>query len=345
MNKIPLYFIGWDYASPRSVPLKRLFSSPDSPYAAKAIVHDRVWVPSVDNIPLMLTEDFLDLAKSEPGTKAILAVKDSFHQLLWQRRSREFGFDFIDEGEIFLSAADTLGNNRIDLGVFSVPEAFDRASLAALQEYAGKWPNEQSNYNFRAYLNFLEYGSLTPLNDAYLLGRRDVWGDPDAEKRKTLTAGGLAWEIAEKKSDFLDQALLLGGRKQWKLLSSFPDNATGRASATLTKNFADSIKAEISIASFGEAEGDIQAHVEEQLGRLSRNDAIAARIDVEAPCGIAQLLGRQPAGVHAWIRLGRSPKQLLGLLRAFPIEAMSLACDRPGPLGLEVQLKTNPRPH
>lgn len=340
MNKIPLYFIGWDYASPRSIPLKRLFSSPDSPYIVKAIIHDHVWVPSVDDIPLMLTQDFLNLAKTEKGTKVFLAVKDSFHQLLWRRRSRELGFEFIDEGEVFLTSAKKVENKNIDLGVFSIPEALAPQYLVELRGYSGKWPSEQSNHNFRAYLNFIEYGSLEPLNDAYLLGRRGVWGNPDADKERGLAAGGIAWEIAERKSDFLDRALLLGGRKRWTLLSSFPNNAAGQTNAALVQEFADSVKAKISTHLFGEENSDIQAHVETTLEHLSPGDAIVARIDVEAPCRIAKVLSQHPGHSYLWIRIGRSPRQLLELLKIFPIESMSLTCDRPGPLGLEVQVNT-----
>lgn len=61
---------------------------------------------------------------------------------------------------------------------------------------------------------------------------------------------------------------------------------------------------------------------------------VLAHIDQADPLQIMQRLAGLGCEVHVRLRLGRTPSQLVQLLRHFGYARPILRCDRPGPLGL-----------
>ncbi|MGE8309108.1 MAG: hypothetical protein ACN6QR_06165, partial [Pseudomonas protegens] len=61
-------------------------------------------------------------------------------------------------------------------------------------------------------------------------------------------------------------------------------------------------------------------------------------LQVDDPATLLQALSQHTHELLAHVRIGLRPTQLLQLLERHPIDSMTLICDRPGPLGLQVTI-------
>lgn len=342
----PLYFVGWNYHEPSGVPLKRLLMNPASPFEVKAIVHQVVMAPDVDGVPVIQNDEFLALAKTTK-LQAVLLVKDDFSRSVWLRRGREVGIEWLDEGELLLQAEKSMRTQgkSVDLGVLTLPEAFDHELLQLLRPYEGAWLDAASNCVFRAYLQFLETGVLGPMrstsvfNDEHPMrqtGKRSISANTDA------LGGGIAWEIATHRSSFLEQVVLVSGKQNWRYAYSSNTLKRGTADVESLQNLLTPLGIRVA-ASWLEfdAEGYYLEHCISGFDlAICKNLPCFVRIDVDQPLKVVDRFYAINGQLRAWVRVGRRPKQLLDLLQNFPIDNMTLDCDRPGPLGLQVRLKS-----
>lgn len=338
-----LYFIGWDYSSPRSVPFKRALQDRNFPWEPVALVHDNVLIDVVDGITLMTTEDFL--AQCVPGqTTAMLFFHDEQQRSLWQRRGREYGIQWVDQGELLMDYAATLshsGQSR-DLGPMVLPQAFDPIARDALRAYRGRWPDAKSNQTFEAYLSFLDTGLTTPLSDVMSpLCEHPFY--QDMAQRKSMqpceTKTTLVWEIAPTRTAFLEQVVLQS-----------PSNRVNYAFSAMSAVSASSGAVRLKLLLQGLGISPAASYLQSENGALSQTgidgfdlpDTAAPhkwlRLQVDDPASILQALQCNTQELLAHVRVGLQPKQLLQLLESHHIDAMTLICDRPGPLGLQVTI-------
>lgn len=341
----PLYFVGWDYFEPLGLPLKRLLMNAAGPFEVKAIVHQVVMAPEVDGIEVIQTEEFLTLAKGNK-LQAVLMVKDELSRSLWLRRGRDVGIDWLDEGELLLQAKKALSaqSANIDLGILKLPEAFDHELIEPLATYAGAWPDAASNGVFRAYLQFLETGVLSPLRSASVFRIDHPMRQAGARSIAACAAdlnGGLAWEIATHRSSFLEQVVLVAGRHHWRYAYSADTQERGIADVLILKGLLSPLGSQPAASWFDiDTAGNYTEHALPAFDVPVRSGLpYFVRVDVDLPLKIVTRLFEESEKLTAWVRVGRTPRQLLQLLQHFPISNMALDCDRPGPLGLQVRLK------
>lgn len=339
-EKRPLYFIGWDYHSPQLMSIKRLLSHPASPWEAKAIVHDEVWVPSVDGIPLMRSKDFLVACSNEPEINALLLVKDPIHHKRWLRRFKEYGITMLDEGEIFQSTSIYLEaqGQEMDLGVMNLPQTLSKERVADLSSYLTLLDDPISQETLRAYIHFLETGLLdglrkiTRIETDHPLSTTDGWMASLPWRSATGTA--LAWEVAAQRTSFLEQALLLSSAAtaKWSYALSFKEEKEGQRLSTLMRSFGiDPILSKISSET-------VNIPYRTPSGSKNAYNLICARIDIPNPIPLLKTLENCDADVHLSVRLGRNAEQLIQILESFGHTHPTLRCDRPGPLGLFARL-------
>lgn len=341
----PLYFVGWNYHESIGVPLKRLLMDSASPFDVKAIVHQEVMAPEVDGIAVIQNEEFLALAKDQK-LQAVLMVKDDLSRSLWLRRGREAGIEWLDEGELFLQGEQAVRSNgtAVDLGILKLPDAFDAKSISPLRAYIGGWPDATSNGVFRSYLQFLETGVLSPLRSVASYSVEHPLRQTNARSVSACVeelGEGIAWEIATHRSSFLEQVVLIVGRRRWRYAYSSDDYQRSFVEARILRMLLSPLGI-IPMASWLKAGDDnYLEHLLEGFDLPRWSDIPRfVRIDVAEPVKVANQLSDKGGELRAWIRVGRTPKQLLDLLKRFPIDDMALDCDRPGPLGLQVRLRT-----
>lgn len=342
----PIYFVGWNYHEPIGVPLKRLLMNEASPFEVKAIVHQVVMAPEVDGIPVIQNDQFLEIAKNCKA-KALLMVKDDLSRSLWLRRGREVGIEWLDEGELLLRGETLLRarGSTVDLGILQLPSAFDHEAIEPLRAYEGKWPDAASNGVFRSYLQFLETGILSPLRAAAVFNVEHPMrqtGMRSVAIRAAKLAGGLAWEIATRRSSFLEQAVMVAGQHRWNYAFSSDVLENSKSDARVLEKLLLPLGIRPA-ASWFEANGEDGYVAHEIAGfDLPRWSGVPCfvRMDVERPSKLASQLAEVGSPLCAWIRVGRTPNQLLTLLKRFPIADMALDCDRPGPLGMQVRLQS-----
>lgn len=346
-TRIPLYFVGWNYHESAAVPLKRFLMSSASPFEVKAIVHQVVMAPEVDGIEIIQSEEFLALTKIRK-IQAVLMVKDDFSRTLWLRWGRNAGIEWLDEGELLLQGARALSSNgmTVDLGILKLPCAFNAELISALRVYLGAWSDTTSNNIFRSYLQFLETGILSPLRSVANSSLEHPMRQAAARSVSACTeelGGGIAWEVATHRSSFLEQIVLMAGRRQWRYAYSSDDGQRSLDQARILRTLLSPLGIN-PMASWLEVRNE--NYLEHPLPEFDlprwADIPCFVRIDVAQPVKVASQLFDKSAELRAWIRVGRTPKQLLDLLEHFPIDAMALDCDRPGPLGLQVRLKTKP---
>jgi hypothetical protein len=329
------------------VPLKRLLMHEASPYAVTAIVHQEVMAKDVDGIPVIQNDEFLSIAKTTK-VQAVLMLKDEMSRSLWLRRGHEVGLQWLDEGQIFLRTEHELRGSGVsmDLGILQLPEAFNEPALSQLKAHSNEWRDLTSKGIFRAYLQFLESGILSPLKSvANSRPEHPVrqTGEANIAACVSQLGGGLAWEIATDRTSFIEQVVLVAGMQPWTYASSSINRTKALFNATALKRLLSPLgigpmASEFDVSDRGRIiEREIEGFKLPQWEGKPR----FVRLDVEEPASIAAQLSKDGGQLCAWIRVGRSPRQLLELLQLFPIEEMSLICDRPGPLGLQVQLRTN----
>jgi len=338
-----LYFIGWDYSTPRSLPFKRALQDQNFPWEPVALVHDKVLVDAVDGIKLMTTEDFL--AQCVPGeTIAMLCSREEQQRSIWQRRGRDHGIQWVDQGELLMDYAASLsdsGQSR-DLGPMILPQAFDPMAYEALKVYRGGWPDAKSNRTFEAYLSFLESGLTTRLFEIMQpLGEHPFY-QAQAQRQSMLpceTESTLVWEIAPTRTAFVEQVVLQAAR-----------NRVSYAFSSMSADDAGIGAARLKLLLQGLGISPAASCLQIEGGELRQNaiagfdlpDMAAARkwlrLQVDDPAPILQALAGQTRELLAHVRVGLRPKQLLQLLESHPIDAMTLICDRPGPLGLQVSI-------
>lgn len=338
-----LYFIGWDYSTPRSVPFKRALQDRNFPWEPVALVHDKVLIDAVDDIKLMTTEDFL--AQCVPGqTMAMLFSQDEQQRSLWQRRARDYGIQWVDQGELLMDYATTLshsGQSR-DLGPMILPQAFDPKAGDALRAYRGRWPDARSNQTFEAYLSFLDTGLTTRLSEIM----QPLCEHPfyqAATQRQSMPAcetdTTLVWEIAPKRTAFVEQVVVQtpSSRVQYAFSAVKAVNAGGEAAKL--KLLLQGLGITPAASSVHSENGEL---VQAGIDGFDLPDTAAPRkwlrLEVDDPASVLQALRRQTRELLAHVRVGLRPSQLLELLACHPIEAMTLICDRPGPLGLQVTI-------
>lgn len=342
----PIYFVGWNYHEPSGVPLKRLLMNAASPFEVKAIVHQVVMAPEVDGIPVIQNDEFLSLAKTNK-IQAVLMVKDDFSRSLWFRRGRDAGIEWLDEGELLLQGEKAARNHgvNVDLGILKLPEAFDQALIEPLRAYSGAWPDAASNGVFRAYLQFLETGVLSPLRSASLFSVEHPMRQVGARSVSACAedlGGGIAWEIATHRSSFLEQIVLIAGRHHWRYAYSSNTHDRTTANASILKKLLTPLSIQPAASWFDiDAEGNYSEKVIANFDTPDWKEVpYFIRVDVDMPLKIVDKIFVMSKQLHAWIRIGHTPKQLLELLQRFPINNMTLDCDRPGPLGLQVKLRS-----
>lgn len=336
-----LFFIGWDYMSSRHVMLKRVIADAEFPYRLGAIIHDEVYVDSVDGISLCRTQDFLQKEDLKSVT-AILFVKDEHHVSLWRRRAREYGFNIVDEGEIFLEFASILRAKSVsvDLGAMKLPEAFDSEAEFELTHYRGRWPDAKSNRVFHAYLRFLETGLVASLLDTVEMTLEHPFFQDKGTGISALCAevgGGLAWEVGQARTEFLEQVLLCGGFSSFAFSSS--DEFSARKEADRLSLLFKSLDikphaSEVKVVGGSLCQLAVPGYEVPEL-----TTPILVRVDVDDPLPVLHYVEAADNDFIAIVRLGFSPCQLLRILQIFPIEHMTLSCDRPGPLGLQLVIK------
>jgi len=341
-----LYFIGWDYTTPHSVMLKRALMNDAFPWQPTAIVHDAVWVDSVDGIPLMLTENFLEIA-SAGQVSAVLVIKDEFHRALWLRHVRDHGITLIDEGELFREYAALLKaeGNHCQLGIMDLPDAFDDEAHQALSAYKGLWKDATSNCIFNTYLNFLETGLISQLRGVTQYNSEHPFFQPQKSRLTELfneAKTGLIWEIANARSAFLEQAVFQGSNGALDYAFSAMDDVAVKAEAKRLMLLLKSLGIEPAISQLKMVDGFVtqQAVAEYSVPDLSIPRKLV-RIDVDDPVDLLDLLDQTSEVLCAWVRIGKTPRQLLRVLEKFAIDDLSLRCDRPGPLGLQLLFSKN----
>lgn len=336
-----LFFIGWDYMSPRHVMFKRVIADAVFPYRLGAIIHDEVYVDSVDGISLCRTQDFLRKEDLKSVT-AILFVKDEHHVNLWRRRAREYGFNIVDEGEVFLEFASILRahGGSVDLGAMKLPAAFDSEAEFELTHYRGCWPDAKSNRVFHAYLRFLETGLVSSLLDTVEMSVEHPFFQEKGAGISVLCAevgGGLAWEVGQTRTEFLEQVLLCGGFSSFAFSS--PDELSARKEADRLRLLFQPLGIQLRASEIKVEGGALYqlAVPEYEVPELKTPKLV--RVDVDDPLPVLHYLEAAENDFTAIVRLGVSPWQLLRILHIFPVEHMTLSCDRPGPLGLHLVLK------
>ncbi|MGE8414554.1 MAG: hypothetical protein ACN6QY_19530 [Pseudomonas sp.] len=338
-----LHFIGWDYSSPRSVPLKRALQDRDFPWEPAALVHDKVLIDTVDDIKLMTTEDFL--AQCIPGqTTAILFSQDELQRSLWQRRGREHGIQWVDQGELLMDYAAKLsdsGQTR-DLGPMILPQAFDPKGRDELKAYRGCWPDATSNQTFEAYLTFLDTGLTTRLSEIMQPLCEHPFHQAVAQRRSMLpceSTNTLVWEIAPKRTAFLEQVLLQSPSNRVDYAFSAADASNAKSEAARLKLLLQGLGITPAVSSVQIMDGELS---QARIDGFALPDMTAPRkwlhLQVDDPASLLQALGRSTRDLLAQVRVGLCPEQLLQLLKCHSIESMTLICDRPGPLGLQVTI-------
>jgi len=338
-----LYFIGWDYNSPNSLPFKRALLDHNFPWEPVALIHDTVLVDTVDDIKLMTTEDFL--AQCIPGeTTAMLFSRDEQQCSLWRRRGRDHGIRWVDQGELMLDYAAVLtdsGQSR-DLGPMILPQAFDPVAGDALRAFRGRWPDAKSNQTFEAYLSFLDTGLTTRLSETMQPLCEHPFYQAETQRQYMLpreTESTLVWEIAPKRSSFLEQVVLQS-----------PNSRVNYAYSALNASDAKSGAARLKLLLEGLGIFPAASCLQSEGGELFQTgidgfdlpDMAAPRkwlrLEAYDPAPLLKALGRQTRELLAHVRVGLRPKQLLQLLEQHSIDDMTLICDRPGPLGLQVTI-------
>lgn len=336
-----LYFIGWEYNSADSLPFKRALLDPAFPWEAVAVVHDQVLVDAVDGIALMTTADFLERCAQQPTT-ALLFCTDALQRSLWQRRGRDHGIRWVDQGELLLDYARVLseiGQTR-DLGPVHLPCAFDAQALQALKAYQGRWSDRLSNQTFDAYLSFLETGLMTRLGEVMQPVCEHPFYQPAEQRLATLSSSDqalLVWEIASARSAFLEQAILQNSGPSVRYAFSSLDACQARAESARLGLLLEGLGISPAISRLSIVDGQLS---QEPIVGFALPDAGVGRkwlrLDVADPADVLTVLGRGCTDLLAWVRLGQRPEQLLQLLASQPLACMTLSCDRPGPLGLQV---------
>lgn len=344
-----LFFLGWDYAAPSSTVLKRALMDEEFPWTPMAIVHDMLLTDRVDAIPLMRTDDFL--ARTDlPGTDVVLLVKDGVQRALWLRRIRDLGMRLLDEGELLRRYAAHLAARGMtrNLGPIDVPQAFDDSACDALQVWAGKWPDTTSNRVFNGYKSFLRSGLMSALE---AVADADASQHPFFQKKnpqteafRACTTGALVWEIADVRSAFIEQAVVANNVGTFEYaFSSVTDDKAAAESIRLAALF-DGLGIVPSLSTVVlRAEGITQHTI--GSAPVPRREASSkfVRLDVEEPMALLRWLDSNTSQLLAKVRLKR-PDDLLQCLQLFPIEQLSLHCDRPGPAGLELTFCKLPPP-
>lgn len=339
-----LYFVGWDYMSPVSVMLKRALRHPANPWQPRAIVHDQIWVPAVDDIPLMTTSHFLQ-QQDLTNSRVMLFIKDSHHRDLWLRRVRQHGLQLIDEGEFFtaFNAALLQSGQSANLGIMTLPDALDSSLLPQLQAYAPHWATPHARQVFSAYLQFLDSGLSSGL-------RKHMQTSGNHPMHKTRQPGvaeamrelghGLVWDIGQVRSPLLEQACLLQGLTDWHYAFSGNDASTVSRAMRQLQLLLSPLGIHPASAVLVQAGESLQllpvaGHTLPNLdGR-----PILAHIDLPQPLPVIDYITRHSQQYVLTVRLGHRPADLLGILHRFPQERLSLSCDRPGPLGLNIRIR------
>lgn len=334
----PLYFIGWDYHSPQSTPLKQLLAHSLSPWKAMAIVHDETYVSSVDGISLLRTQEFVDLCRRTPGLQAILKVKDPVHIKRWHRQAKELGITLLDDGEIFQTTSEHLRQTgaQMNLSVMALPHALEAEHAQALLDSMHALPDPLSRQTLRAYVHFIETGLLDGLRAATQPEAGHPLSSPNSwiasRPWTTAAAPALAWEVAPQCSGFLDQALLLTSARlpQWT-----------HAFSTETREVAEQEGRRLRAlwAPFG-VEPHIAKATQPSLP-IPHPRFIVAHVDQANPLPLLQRLATVGCATHLRVRLGHNVGQLVELLTHFGDTTPILRCDRPGPFGLHMCLALN----
>ncbi|BCQ69620.1 hypothetical protein EDF83_2502 [Pseudomonas protegens] len=338
-----LYFIGWDYSTPRSVPFKRALQDRDFPWEPVALVHDKVLIDAVDGIQLMTTEDFL--AQCIPGqTTALLFSHDEQQRSRWQRRGRDHGIQWVDQGELLMDYAALLsdsGRSR-DLGTMILPQAFDSAARDALRAFCGCWPDAKSNQTFEAYLSFLDTGLATRLSEVMQPLSEHPFYQAAAQRQSMQpceTENTLVWEIAPKRTAFLEQAVLQSPSKRVNYAFSAMNAAGIAGEAARLKLLLQGLGISPAASSVHSEGGEL---FQTGVDGFDLPDIAAPRkwlhLQVDDPATLLQALSQHTRELLAHVRVGLRPTQLLQLLERHPIGSMTLICDRPGPLGLQVTI-------
>ena len=342
--RLPIYFVGWNYHESLSVPLKRLLMSPSSPFEVKAIVHQVVLAPEVDGIEIIQQDEFLSLAKTKK-LYAVLMVKDELSRSLWLRRARDAGVEWLDEGELLLRGerAASAQGSEVDLGVLKLPQAFDHDLVHQLKAYADSWPDARSNGVFRAYLQFLETGILSALRSTSIYRVEHPMRQTGARSVAACVdqlGAGIAWEIASRRSSFLEQVMLVAGRHSWQYAYSGDSQMHSTNDAKTFRALFTPLGIEPTASWFELDES--RTYSDRAISGFDaprwKDTPCFFNIDVEWPSAIVDRFFEKSVPVLAWIRVGRTPRQLLELLQRYPINCMALDCDRPGPLGLQVSI-------
>ena len=319
--------------------------SPSSPFEVKAIVHQVVLAPEVDGIAIIQQDAFLELAKTQK-LQAVLMVKNELSRSLLLRGARDAGVEWLDEGELLLLGERTARAQgaEIDLGILKLPQAFDHELAHQLRAYADSWQDARSNGVFRAYLQFLETGILSALRSTSLFRVEHPMRQTGARSVAACVdqlGAGIAWEISSHRSSFLEQVMLVAGRHSWQYAYSGDSQMPSTNDAKILRSLFKPLNIEPVVSWF---ELDENRTYSERT--ISGFDAPSCKdtpcflnIDVEWPLTIVDKFFKKSVPLLAWIRVGRTPRQLLELLQRFPINCMALDCDRPGPLGLQVTLK------
>lgn len=333
-----LFFIGWNYQTPASNTLKRALMDPGFPWEIGAIVHDTIWVAGVDDIALMTTEQFLqrtDLADVD----VLVSVVNPSQRALWARRLRDLGVREVDEGELLRTYSAELGRRgeRRSLGATQLPQGLSDEAVPGLLAWQGRWPDAASNRAFNGYLGFLQSGLLAMLAevDTGRAGEHPYFSPKDTHVEQFKRAGtGLIWEIAETRSAFIEQGVILHNIGDYTYAFSAFDRrnaeAEGHRLAMLFKPFA--LTPALSHLSF-----DGQELVQRAVGSAPTPEASQAvkhvHLDVAEPFAVLQWLDENTSSLLARVRIP-TPGDLLRCLQHFPIERLSLSLDRAGSKGL-----------
>lgn len=336
-----LFFIGWDYAETSTLPLKYALMDSVFPYEASGIVHDVVYVPTVDHIELITTAEFLQRDDLQ-AIRVLLLIKNPIERVLWERRIRALGMHQIDMGQLLREYADALaaiGLSR-QVGAMTLPQAFDDDAYQALQAWRGQWPDAVSNRTFQGYLDFLRTGVPSGLasviengfSEHPFFSARHPWH----EQFKATAEHPLVWEIAEKRSTFIEQAMISHTLDAQQYgFSSFDPGQAARQGHLLT-TMLGCIGIAPALSHFQSSPGGL-IQIPVSGAELPPAQALHkfVNIDVEQPLPLLRWLAATTRHLLLKTRI-RRPRDLLECLQGFPSAHLALTCDRPGPAGLEL---------
>ena len=153
------------------------------------------------------------------------------------------------------------------------------------------------------------------------------------------TESTLVWEIAPARTAFLEQVVVQSPHNRFTYAFSAMNAVAASGGAARLQLLLQGLGISPAASFVNSEEGKL---IQAAIDGFALPDTAAPRkwlrLHVDDPATILQALCRQTRELLAHVRVGLRPIQLLQLLECHPIDSMTLICDRPGPLGLQVTI-------